>query len=381
MLIQDPTALAKICDRLRGAPYIAVDTEFLRERTYWPKLCLVQLAHGDTVGAVDPLASELTLGPLLELFDDPNIVKVFHSGSQDMEVIYNLFGRLPKSVFDTQIAAAVLGYGEQPGYASLVSSMLDIELDKASQFTDWSRRPLSTRQLDYALSDVTHLCDVYQLLCDQLAERDRRGWVQEEMAALTREDTYKLDPREQYRRIRLRRPSRRVLGILRELAAWREEIASTRDLPRGWVLKDDSLVEIASHAPHTPQELERVRGLPPRFAHGRDGVALLAVVARAEALPDDQLPELPERRPPGRGHENLVALLKALLKLRSDEHAVAPYLLATRDELDQIASGDSGELRPLVGWRREIFGGDALLLKSGRLALTTENGEVKVVRL
>ena len=380
VLITETGDLAAFCKRLEGAPYVAVDTEFLREKTYWPKLCLVQIAYKDEAAAIDPLAAEIDLGPLFDLMDDQRVLKVFHSASQDMEVFFSVSGRVPLPIFDTQVAAMVAGYGEQVGYATLASQIAGVTLDKSSQLTDWSLRPLSDRQIAYALADVTHLCTIYEDLEDRLEESGRSSWVSEEMEALTDLDSYRTDPRDAYRRVRIRRPSRKALAILREVVAWREEAAQQRNLPRNWVVRDDALVEIATHAPQTEAELSRVRGLRGNAAKGRDGRALLEAVRRALDTPKSEWPELPPRRPLIRGHETLVALLQTLLKLRCEDHDVAPKLVATRDELDRIATTDNPDLRPLKGWRRELFGEDALALKAGRLGLTGGDGQVRVIR-
>ncbi|MCH7593987.1 MAG: ribonuclease D [Chloroflexi bacterium] len=381
MLITETGELAAFCKRLEGAPYVAVDTEFLREKTYWPKLCLVQVAYEDEVAAIDPLASGMDLGPLFDLMDDQRTLKVFHSASQDMEVFYSVSGRVPLPIFDTQVAAMVAGYGEQVGYATLAAQIAGVTLDKSSQLTDWSLRPLSDRQIAYALADVTHLCTIYEDLEDRLEETGRASWVSEEMAALTDLSTYQSDPMAAYRRVRIRRPNRKALAVLREVVAWREETAQQRNLPRNWVIRDDALVEIATHAPQTVAELSRVRGLRGNAAKGRDGEALLAAVKRALDTPKSEWPELPPRRAPIHGHEALVTLLQTLLRLRCEDHDVAPKLVATRDELDRIATTDDPDLRPLQGWRRELFGEDAIALKAGRLGLTGDGSQVRVITL
>ena len=381
MLITESRALAAFCERLAGAPYVAVDTEFLREKTYWPKLCLVQLAHGDLAAAIDTLAPGIDLAPLFDLLAKPGVVKVFHSASQDLEVLFYATRRLPAPIFDTQVAAMVAGYGEQVGYARLAAEIAGATVDKASQFTDWSRRPLSDRQVAYALADVTHLCAIYETLAAQLAASGRASWVGEEMAALTDPATYAADPRAAYLRIKVRRPSRKTLAILREVAAWREEAAQQRDLPRRWVLRDEPLVEIASHAPRDAAALARVRGLDERLARGRDGQALLAAVRDALATPEAEWPAPPERDRRRAGDESLIALLQTLLKLCCERHDVAPKLVASRDELARIAAEPTADLRPLKGWRRELFGADALALAQGRLALTGAGDTVRTVRL
>lgn len=381
MLITDTPTLTAFCDELRGAPYIAVDTEFLREKTYHAVLCLVQLGHGERFAAVDALAPGIDLAPLFALMSDPATVKVFHSAGQDVEIFLKCTGSVPEPLFDTQIAATVCAFGEQPGYATLVKELLGIELDKASQATDWSVRPLTDRQVDYALGDVIHLCPIYETLRQRLAETGRDAWVQEEMDALLDERQYVTDPLEAWRRIKIRRPSRESLVVLRELAAWRERTAMERDLPRNWVVRDDALGEIAQHRPKDRKQLARTRGLKEPVARGRDGQTLLDIVQRALASPQDQWPALPERRERLSGHETMVALLQALLKLRCEDAGVAMKLVATRAELDILATADEPDVRAVHGWRRTIFGADALALRHGELALTGDGKGVTAVSL
>lgn len=366
---------------MSGAPYVSVDTEFIREKTYWPTLCLIQLAYDGQSAAVDPLAPGIDLAPLLDLMDDAAVLKVFHSASQDMAVFHNLWGRLPSPIFDTQVAAMVCGHGEQPAYATLVSSITGVQLDKGAQMTDWSLRPLSDRQIEYALSDVTHLCTIYEQLSGQLEQTCRVSWLKEEMQSLTDEATYTVDPREQWQRIRIRRPRRRALAVLREVAAWREETAQHRNLPRNWVIRDEALAEIAANPPRNAEDLERVRGVQPRVAHGKDGAAIIAAVKQAMELPDEECPQLPPRQVPLEGHETMVALLQALLKLRCEAHGVAQKLVANRRDLDVIATSDNPQVMAMRGWRREIFGADALALKEGKLALTGSGAGVDAIRV
>jgi len=381
MLITDSATLSTFCANVRGAPYIAVDTEFLREGTYYAKLCLVQIAYGPHAAAIDPLAPGIDLTPLRDLLLDAASVKVFHAAGQDLEIFLQKTGVVPAPVFDTQIAAAACDLGDQPGYATLVQALLGVELDKASQATDWSLRPLTERQITYALGDVTHLCHIYEKLVAELEARGRGSWVAEDMAALLDPSRYRVDPREAYRRLRVRDTRRQTLAVLRELAAWREETAMARDLPRPWVAQDDALVEIAQHTPRTVDDLARVRTLKGPVARGADGRALLAVVERALALPESEWPTLPDRRPPMSGHESLVALLQALLRLRCEAHGVAMRMVATRDDLDLLATMETPDIPALHGWRREIFGEDALALRAGKLALTGRDGGVEGVRI
>jgi ribonuclease D len=381
VLITDTPTLTSFCDELRSAPYIAVDTEFLREKTYHAVLCLVQLGHGERFAAVDALAPGIDLAPLLALMSDPNIVKVFHSAGQDVEIFLKLSGSVPTPLFDTQIAATVCAFGEQPGYATLVKELLGVALDKASQATDWSIRPLTDRQLDYALGDVIHLCPIYETLLQRLAETGRDAWVKEEMDALLDESHYVTDPQEAWRRIKIRRPSRESLVVLRELAAWRERTAMERDLPRNWVIRDDALGEIAQHLPRDRKQLARTRGLKDPIARGKDGQTLLDLVQQALESPKDEWPTLPERRERLSGHEAMVALLQALLKLRCEAEGVAMKLVATRSELDLLATAEEPDVRAVHGWRREIFGDAALALRHGKLALTGDGKGVTAVSL
>ena len=377
MLITDTPSLEAFCRDLEGAPYIAVDTEFLRVKTYRPKLCLVQVAYGDAFAAIDPLAKDISLEPLFALLHS-DMVKVFHAASQDLEVFLQVSGSVPTPIYDTQIAAMVAGFGEQVGYAALASKIAKVTLDKASQRTDWSLRPLTERQIAYAISDVTHLCTIYESLKTRLDETGRSAWVAEEMTALTEPGQYEVNPEDAYRRIKLRSPSRRTLVILRELAAWRESAADHRNLPRNWVVRDEALIEIASHAITTAKALDRVRGMN-NGKNFRDAEKLFGCVETALNIPENKWPELPERRGPGRGNESLIALLQALLRDRSVEHGVAQQLIAKREDLDRLAMDDEADIATLRGWRRTIFGEDALALKHGRLALTGNGGSVKAV--
>jgi len=376
MLITTSSALLEFCHALRGAPYIAVDTEFLREKRYYAQLCLVQVAYGDHAACIDPLAPGIDLSPLRELLMDESSIKVLHSATQDLEIFLQILGAVPTPIFDTQIAASVCGLGEQPGYASLVQAMLDIRIDKSSQATDWSRRPLSQRQLDYALSDVTHLCKVYEILVAKLERTGRTAWVSEEMEALHNPDRYVQDPWTAWQRIRIRRADRKALAVLRELAAWRERQAVARNLPRNWVIHNDALSEIAQTRPRTVEKLARVRRLKDAVARGRDGAKLLACIERALASPEADWPPSKKTARALSGHEDLVLLLRTLLHRECAAHEVAPSLVAGKRDLERIATEDEPDLPALQGWRREVFGAKALALCAGRLALTGGQGKV-----
>jgi len=379
VLITKSADVAEFCNEISAAEFVAVDTEFVREKTYWPILCLVQIATPDRAVAIDPLANGIDLQPVYDLMANTSVLKVFHSASQDMQVLFNATGRMTGPVFDTQIAAMVSGYGDQPAYATLVQKIVGVTIDKRSQMTDWSLRPLTDHQVEYAIGDVTHLIKVYNRLTADLESSGRTNWAQEEMSHLRDRGLYDLNPRELWRRVRLRRPTRRALAVLREITEWREVSAQRRNIPRGWVCRDEALAEIALNAPQTPTALERVRGINERFAHGRDGNAVLDAVQVGMELPDDQCPDPEKGRPPLKGHETLVALLQALLKLRCDENGIAAQLVANRRELDRIATEDDPDIRTLTSWRREIYGNDALALKRGEIALTADGLTVRVV--
>lgn len=382
-LITSTDALAAFCNRLAGADYITVDTEFMREKTYWPKLCLVQVAgpRPEDAVAIDPLA-DVDLSPLYAIFDDPAVVKVFHAARQDLEIFLHLMDRLPAPVFDTQVAAMVCGYGDQVSYETLVARVARANLDKGSRFTDWSLRPLSPRQIDYALADVTHLRKIYRTLSTKLDSNGRREWLAEEMASLTDPASYRVDPRDAFRRIKTRSGDGRFLAVLRELAAWRERHAQDRDVPRGWVLRDEALLEIAHHVPATTDELARTRGLARKFAESQSGQEILAAVARGRAVDAQDLPAAELRRELPKGIGPVAELLKVLLKMKSEEADVAQRLVASSDDVELIAAlGDDAGVAALTGWRRQVFGEDALALRRGDVALAVRGRRINVVRL
>ncbi|WP_340117976.1 ribonuclease D [Pelagibius sp. 7325] len=380
-LIADSAELKAFCARLAGADFITVDTEFLRDSTYWPKLCLLQLAGPgeDDVAAVDPLAEGLDMAPVFELFNDPGIVKVLHSARQDMEIFFHISGGLPAPIFDTQVAAMVCGFGESVGYDTLVRKLTGAQIDKSSRFTDWSRRPLAQRQFTYALADVTHLRKVYQKLARRLEKSGRASWLDEEMAILTSPETYRLEPDEAWKRLKTRSNDRRYLAVLRALATWREVEAQQRDVPRGRVLRDEQLFDIAAHRPTSEEELARSRGINRDLARGRIGKAILEAIAGALALPDSDLPPAPPKQQTLNGIGPLMDLLKVMLKLRCEEHDVAQKLIASSADLEQIAMSDEADVMALRGWRYDIFGRDALALKHGTVALSASGSKVRVV--
>ena len=380
-VITDTDALAGFCERQRDAGFIAVDTEFMRERTYWPILCLVQVAGPQEAAAIDPLAPGIDLSPLLALMADPGTLKVFHASRQDIEIFFNLSDAVPAPLFDTQIAAMVCGFGDAASYETLVAKLARASLDKSSRFTDWSHRPLTERQIRYALADVVHLRTVYEKLQQQLASNGRASWFAEEMAELSNAETYRGDPAEAWRRFRLRgRIDARFFGVLRELAAWRETAARQRNLPRGRIMRDEAVLEIAAHAPRSIEALARTRSLGKGIAEGKLGNEILEAVQRGLTATGPEPPAVARAdSPPGRGP--LIELLRVLLKQRCDDHQVAQKLLASADDLEAIAADDDAPVKALSGWRREIFGKDALALKHGRLALTVRRNRISLVEL
>jgi len=380
-VITSTAELAAACTRLRQETYVTVDTEFVRERTYWPELCVVQLAGAQEVVIVDALAPGLDLTPLKELLGDPRVVKVFHAARQDVEIFLLRFGEVPSPLFDTQVAAMVAGFGDQAGYESLVSAFTDRQIDKAHRFSDWSARPLSPAQIAYAAADVTHLRNVYEQLHARLAEEGRLAWVAEEMAALADPATYRTAPEQAWERLRPRSNNRRMLGVLRAAAAWREREAQRLNVPRQRILKDETLLEIAASMPTTPEALARARNLARGFAESRQGAALLAVIKEALLLPKDALPEPLRKQEGAKPSPALVALLKVLLLAKSEEHHVAPRLVASTEDIEKLAAEEDPDIAALHGWRRDVFGADALALKAGQIALSAGGKRVKLVPL
>lgn len=376
-LITTTADLADACARLASHPFVTVDTEFLRETTYYPKLCLIQLASPDEAILVDPLAPELDLAPFFGLMVDEAVVKVFHAARQDLEIVWMLGRVLPTPLFDTQVAAMVCGYGDSVGYEQLANDLAKARIDKSSRFTDWSRRPLNEAQLVYAEADVTHLRDIYLALKADLERTGRESWVAEEMAVLNSPATYEVKPENAWQRLkgRIRKP--KELAVLMELAGWREREAQHRDVPRQRVLKDDALMDIVARAPRSVEALAELRSVPNGFERSRSGSEVLAAIERGLALDPKTLPRLERDR--GRGGNGAVLdLLKVLLKAVAEAERVAPKIIASSDDLEAIASDDSAEVAALQGWRREVFGEKALALKSGELGLRIVRGRVIV---
>jgi ribonuclease D len=378
-LITATELLDQFCRRLAADAFVTVDTEFMRERTYFPELCVVQVAGDHEVAVIDAQAEGIDLTPLGDLLANQAVLKVFHAARQDIEIFVLRFGAVPTPLFDTQIAAMVAGFGDQVSYEALVAGLTGGSIDKAHRFSDWSARPLSAAQIAYAAADVTHLREVYRRLTARLEEDGRIEWVAEEMAALTDPALYRADPETAWERLRPRSNNRHFLGRLRALAAWREREAQRVNIPRQRLIKDEALLEVAATAPADSDALARVRTVTRGFAEGRIGEALLEVVAATKDLPDGMLPAAPAPRDALRPSPALVSLLKVLLAAKCEYHHVAPRLVASSDDLERLAVEDAPGIPALHGWRREVFGEDALALKQGRIALGAEGRQVKLV--
>jgi ribonuclease D len=381
-LIEDSKRLAELCARLAQSPYVTVDTEFMRENTFWPDLCLIQIADANEAAAIDPKADGIDLTPLLDLLvNNEDVLKVFHAGSQDIEIIYNLTGKTPHPLFDTQIAAMALGQGEQIGYSNLVESWLGVSLDKGARFTDWGRRPLDKRQIDYAIGDVTYLSTLFAKMLEKLRKGNRGHWLDQEMERLANPSNYANLPEEAWKRIRVAGRKPELLGRLKALASWREREAQGKNLPRGRIIKDETVADIAAHPPRSQAELAKVRGLSPAWANNDIGARLMTVLAEAQPMPAAEMPERDDRKP-GLGKEGaLVAdLLKLLLKIRAREINVATKLLARSDDLEALAAGQREGLAVLSDWRFEQFGKDALALVEGKLGFAVRDGKLVMTR-
>ena len=379
-IVKSTADLTTLVSELERAPYIALDTEFMRDQTYWPKLCLLQVASPDVAAIVDPLSDGLDLAPLYKLAGAPHIVKVFHAARQDIEIFYHQGGVIPDPLFDTQIAAMVCGFGEAASYEMLARKLANVEIDKSARFTDWSRRPLTGRQMEYALADVTHLRTVYEKLTRQLESSGRATWLDEEISALKSSDLYELDPVNAWKRLKPRTGNKRFLAMLAALAEWREREAQSRDVPRNRVMKDEALMEIAAHPPDDAEGLERIRAIPRGFAASRSGKAVMDAVRNGHSAPPpkdaDQLGARHKHEPAAA----VVDLLKTLLRLRANEVGVAPRLIANADDIERLAAGEN-DVAALHGWRADVFGRDALALRAGKLAIALERGNAVVVKL
>lgn len=381
-LITDSATLANLCTRLAQSDFVCVDTEFMRENTFWPELCLIQIADENEAAAIDPMAAGLDMTPLLDLMvRNEDVLKVFHAGGQDLEIVYNLTGKTPYPLFDTQVAAMALGQGEQIGYSNLVDSYLGIVIDKGARFTDWSRRPLDARQIEYAIGDVTHLARIFPKMLAKLRKTGRGDWLDQEMERIGDPANYANDPEEAWKRVRISGRKPEVLGRLKALARWREIEARAKDIPRGRIVKDETIADLAGHAPRKQADLAKVRGLSASWAQNDIGARLMAAIEAAEPMPAYEMPARDDRKP-GLGKDgSLVAdLLKLLLKIRSRDIDVAARLLARSEELEALAAGQRDNLAILEGWRFEQFGRDALDLVEGRLAFAVAGGKLKMTR-
>lgn len=363
---------------LAKRPFVAVDTEFMREKTYWPILCLIQAAAEDVEAIIDPLAEGLDLAPFLKVMTDKKTLKVFHAARQDLEIFYRLIGSVPAPLFDTQIAAMACGFGDQIGYEPLMRTLVKAKIDKGSRFTDWARRPLTEAQLSYALSDVTYLRDAYSILYAKLEKQERKHWVEAEMQALYDPGLYHVKPENAWKRLKLKGVKPRELGPVVKLAEWREIEAQTKDVPRSRILKDDAIFELARLQPKTKKDLGRARSIPTGFERSSAGAAILAAIEAGSKVEANALPEIarPERKKPP---ADVVELLKVLLKRQCERYGVAPKLVASTADIEEIALHDDADVEALKGWRREVFGEDALRLKRGELAMRLNKGAVDLV--
>ena len=380
-IISTTDGLARICRELAKSEFVAVDTEFMRQSTYWPYLCLIQIASPEAEAVIDPIGDGIDLAPFFELMANPAVIKVFHAARQDVEIVYNLAGIIPLPIFDTQIAAMVCGFGEAASYGALVKRLMRKNLDKSSRFTDWARRPLSDKQLHYALGDVTHLRGIYLKLKNRLEATGRASWLDEEMADLVNPDNYKTEPEDAWRRLKMRARSAQELAIMIEVAAWRERAAQSQNVPRSRVIKDDTIYDVLTQAPKSVEELAKLRTIHDGFARSARARELVEAVNKALARPPEELPPLEIAEPLPPSAVAVADLFRVLLKAVAARHDVAAKLIATTDELDKIALDDEADVAALQGWRRELFGEDALAIKAGRLAMAVENGKIVTLPL
>ncbi|MEP1229603.1 MAG: ribonuclease D [Litorimonas sp.] len=380
-MITTNAALAQYCQAVKSSPFLCIDTEFMRENTFYSILCLIQVATHEEEAIIDPLAEGLGLTPLVELLMDKNITKVLHAARQDMEIFYQICGAVPSPIFDTQIAAMALGFGESVGYSGLVKGRLNIDLDKGARFTDWARRPLSDKQLSYALADVTHLCTLYEPLLAELEKKGRLSWVLEEMAPQMDENLYTFEPEDAWQRLKVRNPKKQYLSVLKASAAWRERVAQSKDIPRRRVLKDDAMYDLAQQRPRDLRSLTKLRAIPRGFEKSSNAAALIEAINAAIDNADDYAPPAPkvQHMPPALGPR--VEMLRTLLRLRTEVQGIAPRLVANARDIEQIAAfGQDAQVQALSGWRREIFGQDALDLLAGKIALRLDGEDVVTER-
>jgi ribonuclease D len=381
-MIETTAELAAACQTLAEGQYLTIDTEFLRETTFWPQLCLIQMAGPDMAVIVDPMAKDIDLAPFFELMANTNVIKVFHAARQDIEIIYNLGKLIPHPIFDTQVAAMVCGFGDSVSYDQLVSRIKGVHIDKSSRFTDWSRRPLSEKQLDYALADVTHLREVYLHLKEELEREGRSLWLTEEMAILEAKETYDIHPDDAWQRLKMRLKKPQELAVLQKVAAWREREARSRNVPRGRILKDDGLYEIAQQQPKDMEALSRLRTIPKGWERSAAGTAIIEAVNAALETPKSEMPKLPRQSPSPEGAAAASEMLKVLLKLIAEKQGVAAKIIANSEDLERIASdGAKADVAALKGWRRELFGDTALKLINGEVALRFVDRKIEAVEL
>lgn len=381
-IVANQTELNALCAELAAGPYFTIDTEFLRDKTYYPQLCLIQVASPEgEPKAIDPLMDDIDLAPLFNLMSDEKILKVFHAARQDLEIFFNLMGKVPHPIFDTQVAAMVCGFGESVGYYALVAEICGVHLDKGAQFTDWSRRPLSKKQLIYALDDVTYLRDIYEDLADQLQQTGRTSWLAQEMKILESAETYENKPENAWERIKVRTDKPKVLALLREVAAWREREAQGRDVPRQRIVKDEVLADIAVHPPETPEELGKIRGLSADFARGKMGRGLLEAVAKGLATPPKDCPRIERKAKFPSDLTPTLEMLKMLLRIQCSEHGVATKLVANAEDLETFIMAPDKEQPLTTGWRHEIFGQVARKLMDGKIGLSLKNNQITRMEL
>ncbi|HEY9011227.1 MAG TPA: ribonuclease D [Devosia sp.] len=378
-LITSTDVLADFCKRAAGYDHVTVDTEFLRETTYWPRLCLIQVATQDEAVLIDPLTDGLSLVPFFALLANPDVRKVFHAARQDIEIFVKLTGKVPANIFDTQIAASVCGFGDSVSYDNLVRSVTGVELDKSSRFTDWSARPLSEKQMTYALADVTHLRDIYKKLVDQVEKTHRWDWVEDELSVLRSIDTYVVQPENAWERLRAKLNRPRDMAALQQLAAWREKRAQDTDQPRSRILKDDALVELAMQRPSSPEAFDKLRAVQRGYGRSSAAAEIIGIIKRVEALPKSELPEMPERYRGPSPKGAVGDLVRVLLKAVSEEHGVAARIIATSDDIDALVLDDEADVPALKGWRRKLFGEKALAIKHGKIGLAaTRKGVIEI---
>jgi len=370
--------LNALCDRLSKSDYVTVDTEFLRDKTYYSKLCLIQIADDNEYHAIDTLVGGLDLTPFYDLMENENVIKVFHAAKQDIEIFVNMAGVVPKPLFDSQIAAMVCGFGDSIGYEKLVMAICNKPLDKSTRFTDWSRRPLTERQIDYALGDVTHLRTIYKNLDAQLKKSNREHWLDEELSDLLDKESYTIKPENAWKRIKIRNSNRRFNAIVHKIAEWREAEAQRRNIPRNRVMRDEVLLELSAVRPTHKNALTSVRGLGANFASSKAGDSVIAAIKQAMDMSEDELPKISRKRPPSQNNDPIVELLKVLLKLVCKSENVAPKLLANVDDLEKIAESDDADVKALHGWRYDIFGKDAQALKNGEVAFAIKNNQIAI---